>query len=133
MKDYEKSFVDKVSRFTASGIDFEVLAREAIIEKFGGAAGALFSDLRNGILKEPGLFAQEFSRKFGRGAIGFLEPIVKYAESGRYYENHADRSNLLEIIHQIGPPGSQSEWQRKTQLHDHRIKDEQENYAEDAN
>ena len=130
MNDYEKSFVLKMRRLTVAGIDFEALAREALVGKFGGATEVLLRDLSPEALDNPDLFVSELSRIFGRGAMGVYEPIVKYVDMGLY--STGGDSPVLALLRQLGP-SSGSLAQGGLLLHDHRIKDEDGNYSDDAN
>ena len=78
MNDYEKSFVMRMRRLRGAGVDFEALAREALVGKFGGATEVLLRDLSPEALINPDLFVKELSKIFGRGAMGVYEPIVNY-------------------------------------------------------
>ena len=130
MSDYEKSFVQKMQRLRGSGIDFEALAREALVGKFGGATEVLLRDLSPEALVNPGLFVKELSNIFGRGAMGVYEPIIKYVDMGLY--KRGGDSPVLALLRQLGP-SSGGPAQSGLPLHDQRIKDEDGNYAEDAN
>ena len=130
MNDYEKSFVLKMQRLKRVGIEFEALAREALVGKFGGATEVLLRDLRPEALVDPDLFVKELTKIFGRGALGVYEPIVKYVDMGLY--SRGGDSPVLALLGQLGPP-SGGLAQGAMPLHDHRIKDEDGNYSEDAN
>jgi hypothetical protein len=130
MNDYEKSFILKMDRLRGAGIDFEALAREALVGKFGGATDVLLRDLSPDALINPNLFVKELSKIFGRGAMGVYEPIVKYVDMGLY--SGAQDSPVLALLRQLGPSIAGLE-QGGRPLHDHRIKDEEGNYSDNAN
>ena len=130
MIDYEKSFIRKVQRLGRAGIDFEALAREALVGKFGGATEVLLRDLSPEALVNPELFVKELTRILGRGAMGVYEPIVKYMDMGLY--SAGGDAPVLALLRRLGPP-SAGLAQNGKPLHDPRIKDEEGNYSEDSN
>jgi hypothetical protein len=130
LNEYEKSFVLRTTRLKSAGIDFQELAREALVAKFGGAADVLLRDLSGRALNEPSYFVEEMSRIFGRGAMGFYEPIIKYADQGLY--GRSQDSPILSLLRQLGPSLSANSSQDPVFLHEHRIKDEEGNYADNA-
>ena len=130
MNDYEKSFITRMNRLRGTGIDFGALAREALVGKFGGATEVLLGDLTPEALVNPDLFVKELTKMFGRGAMGVYEPIVKYVDMGLY--SSAGDTPVLALLRQLGT-ASAGQTQGGKPLHDHRIKDEQGNYSEDAN
>jgi hypothetical protein len=130
LNDYEKTFILRMRRLRGSGIDFEALAREALVGKFGGATEVLLRDLSPGALSNPDLFVEELSKIFGRGAMGVYEPIVKYADMGLY--SRGGDTPVLALLRQLGQ-SSAGPPEAGMPLHDHRIKDEDGNYSDDAN
>ena len=130
MNDYEKSFVLKMQRIRGAGIDFEALAREALVGKFGGATEVLLRDLSPDALSNPDQFVKELSRIFGRGAMGVYEPIVRYVDMGLY--STGGDSPVLALLRQLGSPTG-GLTQGGMPLHDHRVKDEEGNYSDNAN
>jgi hypothetical protein len=127
---YEKSFVVKMQRLKGAGINFEELAREALVGKFGGATEVLLRDLSPQALVNPDLFVKELSEIFGRGAMGVCDPIIKYVDMGLY--SRGGDSPVLALLRQLGP-ASAGLAQGVMPLHDQRIKDEDGNYSDDAN
>jgi hypothetical protein len=120
-----------MDRLRRAGIDFEALSREALTGKFGGATDVLLRDLTPEALKEPERFVKELSKMFGRGAMGVYEPIVKYVDMGIY--NQAQSSHVLALLRQLGPLQGGLEDPNLVLLHEHRIKDEDGNYPDNAN
>jgi len=131
LEDYERAFLTKTTRLSKSGVKFEELAREALLGKFGGAAEVLLRDLSPDALANPSLFVSAMSKMFGRGALGIYEPIVKYVDMG-IHGSHGS-SPVLDLIRQLGPAAATGEEARTIPLHDQRIKDDQDEYADDAN
>lgn len=130
LNDYEKSFVLKMRGLKREGVDFERLTRRALEGKFGGATVVLLRDLSPAALEEPEHFVTEVSRIFGRGgSMGVYEPMVKYADRG-LYETDQDDSEFR-LLHQVGPLSGEA-GVNKTMLHQHRIEDEEGNYADNA-
>ena len=130
MNDYEKTFVLRMGRLKTAGIDFQALAREALAGKFGGATEVVLRDLSPEALEQPERFVNELTRIFGRGAMGFYEPITKYVDLGLY--SQAGNSPIMGLLRQLGPPEEGESETGKTLLHEHRIKDEEGNYADNA-
>jgi len=117
-------------RLRGAGINFEALAREALVGKFGGATEVLLRDLSPEALVNPDQFVKELSKIFGGGAMGVYEPIVRYVDMGLY--SRGGDTPVLTLLRQLGSPvGGLS--QGGLPLHDHRVKDEDGNYSDDAN
>jgi len=131
LNDYEKSFVLKMQRVMRAGVGFEALAREALVGKFGGATEVLLRDLSTQALDDPELFVKELAKIFGRGAMGVYEPIVRYVDMGLY--SQAPNSPVLSLLRQLGPSMSGGTVAGGVPLHEHRIKDEDGNYSDNAN
>lgn len=130
LNDYEKSFVARMGRLASAGIDFEDLAREALTGKFGGATDVLLRDLSTVALREPEHFVKELSKIFGSGAMGVYEPIVKYVDLGLYGSKRD--SPMLGLLRQLGPAQGEDPSANRYFLHEHRIKDEEGNYPDNA-
>jgi hypothetical protein len=131
LNDYEKAFVLKMRPLKRAGIDFGAVTREALVGKFGGATEVLLRDLSPVALQEPEYFVQEVSRIFGKGgAMGVCEPIIKYVDMGLYHMEQ-DTPELA-LLRQLGPAQSIVSDQNSTLLHQHRIKDEDGNYPDNA-
>ena len=131
LNDYEKSFILKMQRVMRAGVGFDALAREALVGKFGGATEVLLRDLTPQALDDPELFVRELAKIFGRGAMGVYEPIAKYVDMGLY--SQASNSPVLALLRQLGPPMSSETVAGGVPLHQHRIKDEDGNYPDNAN
>jgi len=127
--DYERMFVDKMSQLKRAGIPFGQLAREALIAKFGGATDVMLRDLSPDAREDPELFVKELSRIFGGGVMSVYEPIVKYVDLGMY--SPGGQSAVLDLIQRLGPPQGAIR-PDGVGLHQHRIKDEEGNYADNA-
>jgi len=130
LNDYEKVFVLKMMPLRKAGIDFEALAREALTGKFGGATDVMLRNLSTDALREPEYFVKELTRIFGRGAVAIYEPIEKYVDMGLY--GPRQDSPVLDLLRQLGQPQSGDTESNATLLHEHRIKDEDGNYPDNA-
>jgi len=119
-----------MQRLRGAGIDFEAVAREALVGKFGGATEVLLRDLSPAALANPDQFVKELSKIFGGGAMGVYEPIVRYVDMGLY--NRGGDSPVLALLRQLGPP-TEGLTLGGMPLHDHRVKDEDGNYPDNAN
>jgi hypothetical protein len=123
-------FVSKMELLRRNGRDFKAGSRAALEAKFGGAASALFSGLSERALQDPNQFATELSKTFGRGSLGFLEPIVKFADQDLFPKAQPSVSAAAALAGQLGP--STGEDASKTvPLHEQRLKDDEEKYADD--
>jgi hypothetical protein len=116
-----------MSRLIKSGIDFESLARESLEGKFGGSADVLLRGLSPAALTQPEAFVRELTEMFGQGADGVLEPMSKYAEMGIYGTNL--NTMMLRMLNRLGPPPAVATERESILLHNHRVVDEQGNYA----
>jgi hypothetical protein len=121
----EKAFVERLARLGFTGPDFAELAREALRRKFGGGGDVLLEGMDRSTLEEPEVFAAEMNRRFGPGAKQFCVSIVGLAESGLFHPSQP--SGLESLIYPMVPS---IEGRRLLALHNHRIKDEEGNYAE---
>jgi len=128
--DYEKMFVAKMSPLKKLGISFEELAREALTAKFGGATEVLLRDLSPGARENPELFVKELSRMFGGGVMSVYEPILKYVDFGMY--GPRGQSPVSDLIQRLGPPEGGMRTDGWVGLHQHRIKDEGGDYADNS-
>ncbi|HEV2225409.1 MAG TPA: hypothetical protein VGR56_01240 [Nitrososphaerales archaeon] len=132
MNDYEKAFVERMSRLERGGVNFELFAKEAVEAKFGGAAEVVFRGLKGDAFMNPEVFVRELSRVFGRGAMGIYEPIMKQAERGMIASSSGNSSPYDSLLRQLGVPQGPAPVQG-VMLHDHRVKDEEGNYSDNAN
>ena len=130
MNEYEKSFVARMNQLTRAGYDFGGGSRAALEAKFGGAADVLLRGMSSQSMLEPDRFATELSRTFGRGSIGFLEPIIKYADMGMFPMSSEKPSAVAELNSQL--PAAESDAAGKgVPLHDQRVKDDESKYADE--
>jgi len=130
LNDYEKVFVLKMTPLRRAGIDFGSLAREALTGKFGGATDVMLRGLSPDAMREPECFVKELSRIFGQGAVAIYEPITKYVDMGLY--GPRQDSPVLDMLRQLGEPQEGETESNKILLHEHRIKDEEGNYPDNA-
>ncbi len=132
MNDYEKHFIARMGQLHLEGKGFEALVGEATTSKFGGAAEVILRDLSPSAVQNPKDFVRELSKTFGRGAIGIFEPILKHAELG-LFPSKPHEPGVAELIgsrlERSGEGGSNP---KETPLHEHRVKDEQGNYPDEA-
>lgn len=131
MEDFERAFLAKTVSLRGLGVTFEEVAREALEAKFGGATDVLLRDLGPGALVDPNLFVRAMSKMFGRGALGVYEPIMKYLDMGNF--RLRESLAVADIARGLGPSAGPGGQKKTIPLHDQRIKDEQDEYAQDAN
>jgi hypothetical protein len=120
LNEYEKAFVEHVTRLKIGGPNFAKLAREALEAEYGGEIDALFSGLSQETLESPERFAAEVFKTFGKEAMPYYVTILKYAESGLYQpeqdsEQEKEEEELESIIHKIEPDsGGEAETDSRT-------------------
>jgi hypothetical protein len=117
--------VERIARLRFGGNDFAALTRESLRRKFGGGGDVLLDGIDQSILESPERFAAEMYRRFGSGSTQFYITIVKYGESGLFHP--VQPSELDSLVFPMIPS---AEAKRLLALHEHRIRDEEGNYAE---
>ena len=105
MNEYEKAFVEQISRSKTSGPEFARLTKEALEAEYGGEVDNLTSGLSQEVLEDPERFAAQMYKTYGNGAIQYFETIVKYVESGKFHpdeeaEEEAEEEDLESIVHE---------------------------------
>ena len=133
MNEYERAFISKMERIRVAGLDFQAGARAALEAKFGGAADVLLQDFSEEGKREPRQFVEELNRTFGRGSMGFLEPVMKSADMGLFPPTRSSQSALESVLGQLGPASGVVSGSTLGALHEHRIKDEEGNYSDAYN
>ena len=106
LNEYEKAFVDHMSRSGIAGPDFARLTKEVFEAEFGGEGDALLRGLSQEALEDPKRFASEVYRTFGMGALQYYVMIVKYVDSGRFHpeeeaEEEAEEQDLESIVREM--------------------------------
>jgi len=130
LNEYEKTFVAKMNQLTRAGYDFGGGSRAALEAKFGGAADVLLRGMSSQAMFEPGRFATELSKTFGRGSLGFLEPIIKYADMGLFPMSSERQSAVAELSSRL-PAAKGDAAGKGVPLHDQRVKDDESKYADE--
>jgi hypothetical protein len=130
---YEETFVAKMVGLKRTGVDFKELAREAINEKLGeGPTEVLHVSGRARSRGTPIFRGSDFKKI--RERCHRNDPIARRASAGLFPERGSTSQAYLEVVRQLRPSADgASEAQKLRYLHDHRIEDEQGNYADDAN
>ena len=120
----EKVFVERIKSLRINGPYFAALTREALRQKFGGGGDVLLDGIDQATLETPERFAAEMEKRFGSGSAQFYVTIVKLGESGLFRPSEllGLGSRDYPLIPSRGGP--------HVPLHDHRIEDEEGNYAE---
>ena len=111
--------------------NFGELTRQALRSKFGGGGDALLQDISEDTLGTPELFAGEMSAMFGRGAVQFFSIITKFYESGRFMPPQKP-TFAEQLLGQLGPAPEGTSPPKMVPFHDFRIKDEEDNYPDNA-
>ena len=106
MNEYEKAFVEHISKSGIEDADFPRLVREAYEAEFGGEGDVLLAGLSRETLADPRRFASEFYRQYGLGALRYFTMVVRYVDSGRFNpaeeaEEEAEESDLESIVEEI--------------------------------
>lgn len=122
----------QMERLQNSGYDFQAGTRAALEGKFGGASDVLLRDLSEAAKSEPRRFAEELFRIFGRGSIGFLEPIAKYAQNGLFPPTNRAESATDALLRQLGPGRGATAGPGPRPLHEWRIRDQEGKYPDEA-
>ncbi len=135
MQKYERDFVGKMRHTIKNSADFEKVCSKALAEIIGESPSDVFRAMvGDETLRRPGSFAVEVSSIFGEGARPLLASIEDYAmewsQIGDESQNKAAHELLLENL-----PPSEEDNRATAQghpLHDHRIKDELDTYADES-
>jgi len=106
MNEYDRAFVDHMSRLGLKGTNFAKLTKEVFEAKFGGEGDALLKDWTQETLEDPERFALEIHRTFGTGALQYYVLIIKYLNAGRFNpereaEEDAEAEELESIVKQM--------------------------------
>ncbi len=128
--EYEKAFISRMARLQRSGYDFGGGSRQALESKFGGAAEVLLRDLSEQARNDPTLFVTELTHTFGRGSIGFMEPVLKWADRGLFPPATPAQSAYSTIASRL-PEGGDGEEEETIPLHEHRVKDDEGRYSDE--
>ncbi|MGP8126146.1 MAG: hypothetical protein ACLQEQ_09860 [Nitrososphaerales archaeon] len=115
------------------GMDFELLARDALKDKLGqGFSDIVFMSIGKAAREDPGYFVASITKMFGQGAVGILEPIVARADLGVLPTSEASQLALLEAyIREHPSKGGSGGLPPMRLLHDHRIRDEHGNLIDE--
>jgi len=131
MNNESRTFLDRVDQLKIPETNFAELAKQALESKFGGGGDALLRDFAQDTLNSPELFAGEMSALFGRGAMQFFTIITKFYESGRFKPPMMP-GFAEQLLGQLGPPSEGASGPQMVPLHNFRIKDEEDNYPDNA-
>ena len=106
MNEYDRAFVDHMSRLGLKGASFARLTKEVFEAKFGGGGDSLLSGWSQETLEDPERFASEVHRTFGMGALQYYVLIVRYLNAGRFNpereaEENAEEEELESIVTQV--------------------------------
>lgn len=125
MEDYERSFIANMKELQKEGRDFSKLVRITLVDVMGeGPSSVLLSRLSGAVLPQPFLFARYMTRTFGAGAVSIFKAIESRAATG---------FEVIDILAGLGEPSPDERSVagiKQTYLHDHRIKDELDEYRE---
>jgi hypothetical protein len=131
MRDYERDFVFRIKCLAINGSDFARLARETLSQILGeGGSSVVLQGMKKEVLESPEKLARELSRFFSSGAIPILKAIVvggivdtKRSGGGEFQNGISAIPAIIEERYGIIAV-------RRVYLHDHRVKDEMDEYFE---
>lgn len=106
MNEYEKAFVEHVSKSDIKGPEFARLTKEAYEAEFGGEGDVLLRGFGQEILEDPERFAIEVYKTYGTGALQYYSLIVRYLDSGKFdpaeeAEEEAEEKELETIVDEV--------------------------------
>jgi len=106
VNEYEKAFVDHMSKEGLAGPNFARLTKEVFEARFGGGGDALFEGSSQETLEDPKRFASELYKTFGTGALQYYVEIVRYLNSGKFRpqeedEMEAEEEELASIVKEV--------------------------------
>ena len=106
MNEYEKAFVEHMSKSGIRGADFGKLVRDVFEAEFGGEGDALLKGLNQETLADPERFASEVYKTYGMGALRYYVMIVRYVDSGKFHpeeeaEEEAEEEDLESIVEAV--------------------------------
>jgi ubiquinone biosynthesis protein UbiJ len=132
LEDYERDFVLRIRGLVRTGPDFAELVKDALQETMGEAGSSvLLVGMDKAALGQPARFAQELSRFFGAGAASVLKMIVTRAsERSKGPAERSPEGTLADVLAEGPEARFGVAAVRQTYLHDHRIKDELDEYSE---
>jgi hypothetical protein len=135
MRENDVSFVRKMREHMAEGMNFAEVAQETVAESMGGSPSEVLFKMigKEGVMR-PELFVERIESILGEGVTAILSLIEERA--GRWRELTSIESpsaspfesimqNLIQM-HEVRSGNSVT-----VLLHDHRIKDQLDTYAED--
>jgi hypothetical protein len=106
LNEYEKAFVEHMSKSGIKGADFARLTKDVFEAEFGGEGDAFLRGLSQETLENPERFATEVYKAYGLGALHYYVMIVKYIDSGKFHpeeeaEEEAEKEDLESIINEV--------------------------------
>jgi len=102
VNEYEKAFVEHVSKSGIEGPEFARLTKEAYEAEFGGQGDALLRGFSQETLEDPQRFAIEVYKTYGMGALQYYGIIVRYVDSGRFNPaEEAEEEELQTIVDEV--------------------------------
>jgi hypothetical protein len=131
MKDYERDFVFRIQRLAISGPDFASIVKETLRDTLGEAGSSVaLHGVRKDVLERPDRLAEELSRIFGSGAIPILKTIVVSALVDTKESTKGESQPEFPMIPATIEERYGIRAVREVYLHDHRMKDEMDEYFE---
>jgi len=131
MNNESRTFLDRVDQLKIPETNFAELTKQALESKFGGGGDALLRGFGQDTLNSPEMFAGELSALFGRGAVQFFTIITKYYESGKFKPPMMP-TFAEQLLGQLGPPPEGASGPQMVPFHNFRVKDEEDNYPDNA-
>jgi len=106
MNEYEKAFVEHISKSGIKGPEFTRLTKEAYEAEYGGEGDVLLRGFSQETMEDPQRFAIEVYKTYGMGALQYYGIIVRYLESGSFNpaeeaEEEAEEQELRSIVDEV--------------------------------
>jgi hypothetical protein len=131
MKDYERDFVFRIQKLAISGSDFARIAKETLRDTLGEVGSSVvLHGVGKKVLERPEMLAEELSRFFGSGVIPILKTIVVSAMVDALESAKGQSQSKFPLIPATIEDRYGIRAVRRTYLHDHRVKDEMDEYFE---
>jgi hypothetical protein len=130
----QEDFVARIRLLMKSGLNFELVARETLHDLFGESPSAvLVSFLGKPGMSDPQLFVEKLGKMFQRTDLPVFELVLKRAEASldsRQIQEATTYERVMTDLRSAKPESDESEDKNASYLHDHRKKDQVDEWQE---